>query len=145
MRHNRFVITLCGSVKFKQLFFDAAEQLCKIGVVPHTLGLYGDGKLGYIGDDNSLRAVLEDIHFCKIDDSDGILVINAKYKGDHYIGKSTQREIDYAKKRRIGVYYYSNGLDFCLHQIEDDHKIALMNLGENEAIAAEMQWSERNQ
>ena len=97
-------ITLCGSVKFK-LFFDlVSEELQSRGNSVISLSVWGNGLIGYIGDSNELKKILEETHRHKIDQSDSIFVIDVS----RYIGKSTKQEIEYAKSRGKNVFYFSH-------------------------------------
>ena len=97
-------ITLCGSVKFK-LFFDlVSEELQSRGNSVISLSVWGNGLIGYIGDSNKLKKILEETHRRKIDQSDSIFVIDVS----RYIGKSTKQEIEYAKSKGKNVFYFSH-------------------------------------
>lgn len=97
-------ITLCGSVKFK-LFFDlVSEELQRRGNSVISLSVWGNGLIGYIGDSNELKQILEETHRQKIDQSSAIFVIDVS----RYIGKSTKDEIEYAKSKGKHVFYFSH-------------------------------------
>ena len=97
-------ITLCGSVKFK-LFFDlVSEELQSRGNSVISLSVWGNGLIGYIGDSNKFKEILEETHRHKIDQSDSIFAIDVS----RYIGKSTKEEIEYAKSRGKNVFYFSH-------------------------------------
>lgn len=93
------VITLCGSTRFKEEFEKQNRLLTMAGNIVISVGVFGhaDGVQFKEGDKEKLDA----IHFQKIDMSDEIFVLNV----NGYIGKSTQREIDYAKKKGKAVRY----------------------------------------
>ena len=95
------IITLCGSLKFKNEMMAVAEKMA----------LNGDCVLTpvYPLSENIERTEeqlikLKDAHFKKIELSDAILVVNI----NNYIGESTNLEIDYAKKLEKEIIYYSN-------------------------------------
>jgi hypothetical protein len=94
------IITLCGSTKFKDDFIDAQKRLTLEGNVVISVGLFG-----HSGDKealtNEIKVMLDEIHLRKIDLSDEILVINR----NNYIGESTKKEIEYAKKTGKIVNY----------------------------------------
>ena len=94
------VITLCGSTRFKEAFYDAQKQLTLEGNIVISVGLFG-----HAGDEEvwkpGVKEMLDDIHLRKIDMADEIFVINV----GGYIGESTRREIDYATKTGKTVSY----------------------------------------
>lgn len=94
------VITLCGSTRFKDAFYDAQKRLTLEGNIVISVGLFG-----HAGDEEvwkpGVKEMLDDIHLRKIDMADEIFVINV----GGYIGESTRREIDYATKTGKTVSY----------------------------------------
>lgn len=89
------VITLCGSTKFKEEFFQVQKELTLEGNIVISVGLFGHADGEYKNVINSgIKTMLDDMHKRKIDMCDEIFVIN---KGK-YIGESTKSEIEYAKK-----------------------------------------------
>lgn len=104
------VITLCGSTRFKDEFFEAQKRLTLAGNIVISVGLFG-----HSGDDevwdgmdegaiSKTKEMLDDMHKRKIDMSDAIYVINV---GD-YIGSSTRSEIEYAEAHGKEVRYLEN-------------------------------------
>ena len=97
------VITLCGSTRFKEQFLEAQKRLTLEGNIVISVGLFG-----HSGDDEvwaeGTKEMLDDMHKRKIDMADEIYVINV----GGYIGESTRREIEYAKKNGRGVKYLEN-------------------------------------
>lgn len=95
------IITLCGSTKFKDEFFNVQKELSLKGYVVLSLGLFG-----HSGDSEawSKKNVLDEIHKQKIDMSSSIFVIDV----GGYIGESTKSEIEYAQNKGKKVYFYSN-------------------------------------
>ena len=94
------VITLCGSTRFKEEFLKAQKDLTLQGNIVISVGLFG-----HSGDNEvfteGVKTMLDDMHLRKIDLADEIFVINE----NGYIGESTRREIDYAKKTGKPVVY----------------------------------------
>ena len=86
------IITLCGSTKFKDEFFNVQKELSLKGYVVLSLGLFG-----HSGDSEawSKKNVLDEIHKQKIDMSSSIFVIDV----GGYIGESTKSEIEYAQNK----------------------------------------------
>ena len=94
------VITLCGSTRFKDQFFEAHKRLTLEGNIVISVGLFG-----HSGDNEvwteAIKEMLDDMHKRKIDMADAIYVINV----GGYIGSSTRSEIDYATKNGKEVLY----------------------------------------
>ena len=95
------VITLCGSMRFKNEMMQTAEKLAFEGNCVLTPI--------FPTDENAERTEkqlqkLKEAHFKKIDLSDAICVINV----DNYIGYSTNLEIEYAKKLNKEIMYYTD-------------------------------------
>lgn len=94
------VITLCGSTRFKDQFFEAQKRLTLEGNIVISVGLFG-----HSGDDEvwheGTKEMLDDMHKRKIDMADEIFVINV----DNYIGSSTKSEIEYALAHNKKVNY----------------------------------------
>ena len=100
MIENYKIVTLCGSTRFKEQFFEAQKQLTLEGCIVINVGLFG-----HSGDDDvrkpGVKEMLDDMHLRKIDLADEIFVINV----GGYIGESTRREIAYAEKTGKKVSY----------------------------------------
>lgn len=94
------VITLCGSTKFKDEFIEAQKRLTLEGNIVISVGLFGHSGDTEVFTDG-VKAMLDDMHFSKIDMADEIYVINV----DGYIGSSTKREVEYAKANKKIVRY----------------------------------------
>lgn len=95
------VITLCGSSKFKDEFIKVQKELSLKGYLVLSLGLFG-----HSGDEEAWekKDLLDKVHTKKIDISSSVFVIDV----GGYIGESTRREIDYARRYGKKVYYYSH-------------------------------------
>lgn len=101
MTARPIVTTLCGSSRFPEAFALANMHLSLAGRIVIGLGCYGHADeppgarfLTSDGDDASPeKQALDQLHFRKIDISDGIFVVNP----GGYIGASTRREIEYAQ------------------------------------------------
>lgn len=100
------IITLCGSSRFCCEMAILAWEFEKGGCV--TLGLHLlpegyckekgmvpdiDGRIHHIGEQEGVEDQMDALHFKKIEMCDSIFVVNV----GGYIGKSTAREIEYAK------------------------------------------------
>lgn len=95
------IITLCRSLKFQKEMMIVAEKIALEGNCIFTPV--------YTVIENCERAEeqmkrLKEAHFKKIELSDAILVINK----NNYIGDSTKLEIEYAKKLKKEIMYYTD-------------------------------------
>lgn len=95
------IITLCGSLKFQKEMMIVAEKIALEGNCIFTPV--------YTVIENCERTEeqlkkLKEAHFKKIELSDAILVINK----NNYIGDSTKLEIEYAKKLKKEIMYYTD-------------------------------------
>ena len=101
-KRRYWVVTLCGSTRFKEDFLEAQEVLTLAGYIVLSVGLFGhaDNKYGSRSAPE-VKEMLDDMHKRKIDMSDSIYVIN---RGG-YIGESTRSEIDYAIRTGKQVDY----------------------------------------
>jgi len=89
------IVCLCGSTRFMEEFHAAGWQftldgeiVLSIGVCKHAEDHGGEA----LGQDVADR--LDELHLRKIDLADRVFVLNV----DGYIGDSTRKEINYAKK-----------------------------------------------
>ena len=95
------IITLCGSLKFKHEMMIVAEKMalegnCILTPVYPVLE-------NYERTDEQLMKLKEE-HFKRIELSDSILVVNV----NNYVGNSTNLEIEYAKKLKKEIIYYTD-------------------------------------
>ena len=88
--NNIKVVTICGSMRFKEKMMQIAEELeLKKGYVVIQC-VYGNNYNNY----NKLDIEkIGRIHFKKIEISDAIYVVNV----NGYVGEATKKEIEYAK------------------------------------------------
>ena len=97
---NRYnIITLCGSIKFKDEFLKVQEKLTLEGNIVFTPNFFNNIKKEEIT--KELKKMLDEMHKQKIDMSDEIYIINV----GGYIGDSTKSEIEYAKSKGKKVSY----------------------------------------
>lgn len=99
MKNKYKIITLCGSIKFKEEFIKVQEKLTLEGNIILTPNFFNNIKKEDIKEET--KEMLDKMHKQKIDMSDEILVINV----DGYIGESTRNEIEYAKSKGKKVSY----------------------------------------
>lgn len=83
------IITLCGSIRFKEEFLKVQERLTLKGNIVFTPNFFNNFK-GEMSIE--MKRMLDEMHRQKIDLSDEIYVINV----NGYIGESTKSEIEYA-------------------------------------------------
>lgn len=100
------IICLCGSTRFTEQMLVKQWELTKQGnVVLSWCALpdwyfQGNDK-SHIGDQEGVKAIVDEVHKRKIDLCDEVFVLNI----GGYIGQSTRSEIDYALKIGKTVYY----------------------------------------
>ena len=97
--HEYKIITLCGSIKFKDEFMKVQEKLTLDGNIVLTPNFFNNIKKEEI--DLETKKMLDEMHKQKIDMSDEIYVINI----GGYIGESTKSEIEYAKEKGKRISY----------------------------------------
>lgn len=93
------IITLCGSIKFKDEFIRVQEKLTLEGNIVFSPNFFNNIKKEDI--DLETKKMLDKMHRQKIDMSDEIYVINP----GGYIGESTKSEIEYAKSKGKNISY----------------------------------------
>jgi hypothetical protein len=94
------VITLCGSTRFRDEFIAEQKRLTLEGNLVISVGLFGHSGDNEVWDEGT-KEMLDDMHLRKIDMADEIFVINP----GGYIGESTAKEIEYARKNGKVVKY----------------------------------------
>ncbi len=94
------IITLCGSVKFKDEFLKEQQRLTLDGNIVFMPVFFENISEDILFSDN-IKQMLDDMHKRKIDISDEIFVVNK----NNYIGASTKSEIEYAIKMNKNVVY----------------------------------------
>ena len=98
--HEYKIITLCGSIKFKDEFIKIQEKLTLDGNIVLTPNFFNSVKKDDI--DEKTKKMLDEMHKQKIDMSDEIYVINV----GGYIGESTKSEIEYAKRKGKKISFW---------------------------------------
>lgn len=93
------IITLCGSIKFKNEFIKVQERLTLEGNIVFTPNFFNSIKKEEINE--KTKKMLDEMHRQKINISDEIYVINL----GGYIGESTKSEIEYAKAKGKKISY----------------------------------------
>src|SRR5947209_1709015 len=100
------IVTLCGSTRFSEAFRQANLEETLAGKIVLTVGcdMRSDTDIfaGLAPDQLAeVKRQLDQLHLAKIDLSDEILVLNV----DGYIGESTQRELEHARRTGKRVRY----------------------------------------
>lgn len=89
------VVTICGSMKFKDKMMEVARDLEIKNKYVVIQCVYSNDKFN-----EEEQVLLADLHYKKIDISDAIYVVNV----DGYIGTSTKKEIEYAKSLNKEIF-----------------------------------------
>lgn len=94
------IVTICGSLKFKEEMMIQAEKMALEGycILTPVYPVINKGRT----QEQLLK--LKEEHFKRIELSDAILVLNK----NNYIGDSTKQEIEYAKRLGKEIIYYSD-------------------------------------
>ena len=95
------IVTLCGSLKFKNEMMTVAEKMALEGYCILTPVYPVSDKMERTKEQ---LIKLKEAHFKRIELSDAILVVNI----NNYIGDSTKLEINYAKKLGKEIIYYTD-------------------------------------
>ena len=100
---NYPVITLCGSVRFRDDFERVNAELTLRGNIVLSVGCFDHDRFHDHGDEKALETKrrLDRLHLAKISMSNAVYVIN---RGGH-IGDSTRREIAFAQGLGLPVIY----------------------------------------
>lgn len=105
-------IVLCGSVKFKERFFEVEEQLKARGyevILPKELT------------EELTKEEASRLHFSQVEskDTDAILVINCNKNGkNNYIGANTFAEIAFAFYFNKKIYLLNDMFKGCIEELE---------------------------
>jgi len=100
------IICLCGSTRFTDLMLIKQWELTKKGYIvlswcalPDSY-FQGEDKT-HVGDQEGVKDIVDEVHLRKIDLSDEVLILNV----GGYIGESTQKELEYAKKQKKIIHF----------------------------------------
>lgn len=91
------VVTICGSMKYKDKMMEIAKELEIKNKHVVIQCVYSNEKFSF-----DEKEILAELHYEKIKISDAIYVVNV----DGYIGKSTSKEIEFAKSLGKEILYY---------------------------------------
>ena len=99
---HTWIVCLCGSTRFKELFLQVNRDFTKQGVIVLMPGVWE-----HAGDKvtDKEKEQLDHLHRQKIAMSDAIYVVNP----DGYIGESTKKEIEFAKSLNKVTWYLDGG------------------------------------
>lgn len=112
------VICLCGSTRFTAEMLVAQWELTKQGCVVLSWCALPDGYFTgedktHIGDQEGVKAIVDEVHKRKIDLADEVFVINI----GGYIGESTISEIKYAMAHSKPVKYLESEWEYPFQRI----------------------------
>lgn len=96
------VVCLCGSTQFKEAFEYIAEWFTWRGAVVLMPCIFHHADNVELT--NEQKNMLDLVHRLKIKNADLIFIVDQ----DHYIGKSTQREIEFATTLNKNIIYWSD-------------------------------------
>lgn len=95
------IVCLCGSTRFADTFNAENLRLTLEGKIVLSIGAnVSDAALG-ISQESEIKRRLDDLHLAKIDLADRVHVLNV----DGYIGESTLREIQHARRHLKRITY----------------------------------------
>ena len=109
------IVTICGSMKFKDKMMEVAKDLVINNKYIVLQCIYSNDKFS-----ESEQQILADLHYNKIEISDAIYVINVK----GYIGSSTSKEIEYAKKLGKEIMY----LEVLIEKLKQEDLMTAINI-----------------
>lgn len=96
------IITVCGSLRFRKEIMEITEKMALQGNC--MLSIVYPAKPDKDDYTDEEIAMLGKMHKERIKLSDAILVVNV----DHYIGNSTENEIEFAKSLNKEIIYYTD-------------------------------------
>lgn len=114
------IVCLCGSTRFGEMFAQANLIETLAGKIVLTIGcdMRSDSDLfGHLsaGDRAQLKGQLDELHLHKIDLADEVLILDV----DGYIGESTRRELEYARRQRKRIRFLELPQDNQLIRVGD--------------------------
>ena len=100
------VVCLCGSTRFTEKMLIKQWELTKQGIIVLSWCALPDSYFtgedtAHIGDQEGVKEIVDEVHCRKIDLADEVFILNV----GGYIGKSTQAELDYAKKKGKSIRF----------------------------------------
>ncbi|WP_020580171.1 hypothetical protein [Actinopolymorpha alba] len=120
------IVCLCGSTRFRDEFAVANRQQTLAGRIVLAPGVFGHSGDSLTEDD---KARLDELHLRKIDLAHSVLVVNP----GGYIGESTRREIEYARRtgKPVAFMYDANGepREPCRRHDEEGFPILIVDTG----------------
>ncbi len=87
------IVCLCGSTKFKKEYIEQNRIETLKGKIVLSVGVFNHADAEVMSKED--RGALDILHLRKIDLANEVLVLNV----GGYIGKSTMKEIEYARKK----------------------------------------------
>jgi len=98
---NARVVVLSGSTRFREQFEEIAQRLTLEGVIVLMPHVWVRSDPAYADIAHEAKFKLDELHLQKIDMADEVLVVNP----GGYVGASTSKEIQYAKRTGKTVHY----------------------------------------
>lgn len=100
------IVCLCGSTRFWREFQAASLRETLAGKIVLSIGAASGTDDEHFGnlqreEYDRVKAMLDELHLRKIDIADEVLILNV----GGYIGESTSRELEYAKKLGVKIRY----------------------------------------
>lgn len=95
------IVCLCGSTRFPDAWIKAHREESLAGKIVLSVGVMIHAGDMPIREDGPEKRILDELHLRKIDLADEVLILNV----GGYIGKSTGRELAYARSKGKIVRY----------------------------------------
>lgn len=109
-RSRPTIVCLCGSTRFLDAYKKASLEETMGGKIVLSIGCDMRTDKFFVGmsevAEETVKDQLDELHLRKIDLADEVLILNV----NGYIGESTLREIDYAKKQGKRIRYLFENL-----------------------------------
>lgn len=98
-KYRPVIVCLCGSTRFKDAYTEANKTETLAGKVVLSVGLLGHHE--GLDMNGPVKQMLDTLHLFKVELADEVLILNV----GGYIGESTRRELEHAKKLGKTVRY----------------------------------------
>ena len=98
------IVCLCGSTKFKKEFIETNFKETMKGKIVLTVGWFSHSDEEIYYPTKEEKIALDKLHLRKIDLADEVLILNV----GNYIGESTLKELDYAKRHDKQIRFLEN-------------------------------------
>ena len=98
-------LTLCGSARFEPYWHEANKQLGLAGHICYSLMTFPSVEGERLWYSPEQKWTLDLAHLAKIEESDGVVMLNIPIDGQPYLGESSLRELKWARMRGKLVYW----------------------------------------